>query len=99
MEPIETERLIIRRMRDDDLRHFLEYESDSEHTRYLSRRAYTGDQARDFIATERFYSMTRRAGDTLYLSGFGSVDDDLNVVGADIGEQTRFTMDAIRRTL
>lgn len=51
------------------------------------------------VATEPFYSMTRRAGDTLYLSGFGPVDDDLNVIGADIGEQTRFTMDAIRRTL
>ena len=53
MEPIETERLIIRRMRDDDLRDFLEYESDSEHTRYLSRSAYTEGQARDFIATAR----------------------------------------------
>ena len=51
------------------------------------------------VSSEPFYNMTRRAGDTLYLSGFGPVDDELNVVGADIGEQTRFTMGAIRRTL
>jgi len=51
------------------------------------------------VSSEPFYNMTRRAGDTLYLSGFGPVDDELNVVGADIGEQTRFTMAAIRRTL
>lgn len=50
-------------------------------------------------ATEPFYSMTRRAGETLYLSGFGPVDENLDVVGADIVEQTRFTMQAIRRTL
>ena len=51
------------------------------------------------ISTEPFYSMTRRAGDTLYLSGFGPVDNQLNVVGADITEQTRFTMQAIEHTL
>ena len=51
------------------------------------------------VSSEPFYNMTRRAGGTLYLSGFGPVDDELNVVGADIGEQTRFTMAAIRRTL
>ena len=39
------------------------------------------------ISTEPFYAMTRRAGDTLYLSGFGPVDNQLNVVGADITEQ------------
>jgi 2-iminobutanoate/2-iminopropanoate deaminase len=47
---------------------------------------------------EPFYSMARRAGDTLYLSGFGPVKDG-SVVGADIGEQTRFTMDAIKAVL
>lgn len=51
------------------------------------------------ISTEPFYAMTRRAGDTLYLSGFGPVDNQLNVVGADITEQTRFTMQAIEHTL
>ena len=44
------------------------------------------------IAKEPFYNTTRRAGDTLYLSGFGPVDEGLNVVGRDIIEQTRHTM-------
>ena len=44
------------------------------------------------IAKEPFYSTTRRAGDTLYLSGFGPVDTEMNVVGRDIIEQTRYTM-------
>ena len=48
---------------------------------------------------EAFYSMARRAGDTLYLSGFGPVDEKLNVVGTTIEEQTRFTMDAMERVL
>ena len=47
---------------------------------------------------EPFYSMARRAGDTLYLSGFGPVENGV-VVGKDIAEQTRFTMDAIKRVL
>jgi 2-iminobutanoate/2-iminopropanoate deaminase len=47
---------------------------------------------------EPFYSMARRAGDTLYLSGFGPVKDG-NVIGTNIIEQTRFTMDAIQQTL
>lgn len=47
---------------------------------------------------EPFYSMARRAGDTLYLSGFGPVENG-EVVGKDIAEQTRFTMDAIKRVL
>src|SRR5215204_6327227 len=49
-------------------------------------------------APEPFYSMARRAGDTLYLSGFGPVEDAV-VVGPTIVEQTRFTMDAIKRVL
>lgn len=47
---------------------------------------------------EPFYSMARRAGDTLYLSGFGPVENG-EVVGKDIAEQTRFTMDAIKKVL
>ncbi|SVD91423.1 uncharacterized protein METZ01_LOCUS444277, partial [marine metagenome] len=50
-------------------------------------------------AKEPFYSLTRRAGNMLYLSGFGPVDDEMNVVGTDIGEQTRFTMRAMTRAL
>ena len=48
---------------------------------------------------EPFYSMARRAGDILFLSGFGPVGDDLEVVGADIEAQTAFTMDALARAL
>lgn len=50
-------------------------------------------------ASEPFYSTTRRAGDTLYLSGFGPVDANLDVVGVNIAEQTRFTMAAVQRAL
>jgi 2-iminobutanoate/2-iminopropanoate deaminase len=48
---------------------------------------------------EPFYSTARRAGDLLFLSGFGPVDGALNVVGTTIEEQTTFTMDAIRAVL
>lgn len=47
---------------------------------------------------EPFYSMARRAGDTLYLSGFGPVKDG-EVVGKDIAEQTRYTMNEIKNVL
>ncbi|MCC7165004.1 MAG: RidA family protein [Anaerolineae bacterium] len=47
---------------------------------------------------EPFYSMTRRAGDILFLSGFGPVKDGL-VVGETIEEQTIFTMDAMKAAL
>jgi 2-iminobutanoate/2-iminopropanoate deaminase len=50
-------------------------------------------------APEPFYSMTRRAGSFLYLSGFGPVDADLNVVGSDIAEQARYTMDRMQEAL
>jgi 2-iminobutanoate/2-iminopropanoate deaminase len=50
-------------------------------------------------APEPFYSMARRAGDMLFLSGFGPVNSDLQVVGADIAEQTAFTMAAMTRVL
>lgn len=47
---------------------------------------------------EPFYSMSRRAGDTLYLSGFGPVENG-EVVGTSIEEQTVFTMDAMKAVL
>ena len=43
---IETERLILRRMRDEDLADFLEGESQPGHTQYLSREPYTEEEAR-----------------------------------------------------
>jgi 2-iminobutanoate/2-iminopropanoate deaminase len=58
-----------------------------------------GEMSEKSIPKEPFYSTTRRAGDTLYLSGFGPVDQGLNVVGQDITEQTRFTMQAMVRAL
>jgi enamine deaminase RidA (YjgF/YER057c/UK114 family) len=50
-------------------------------------------------APEPFYSMARRAGDMLFLSGFGPVNSDLQVVGVNIEEQTAYTMDAMTRVL
>lgn len=47
---------------------------------------------------EPFYSVTRRAGDLLFLSGFGPVKD-LVVTGETIEEQTNFTMDQIKAAL
>ena len=47
---------------------------------------------------EPFYSMSRRAGDMLFLSGFGPVKDG-EVIGANIEEQTIFTMDAMKDVL
>ncbi len=47
---------------------------------------------------EPFYSMSRRAGDMLFLSGFGPVENG-KVVGANIEEQTIFTMDAMKTVL
>ena len=52
----------------------------------------------DLASPEPFYSLTRRAGDMLYLSGFGPVDN-LQVVGADIGAQTAVTMDLMTAAL
>ena len=52
----------------------------------------------DNESPEPFYSMSRRAGDTLYLSGFGPVKDG-EVVGETIEEQTIFTMDAMKAVL
>ncbi|MDA0745442.1 MAG: RidA family protein [bacterium] len=47
---------------------------------------------------EPFYSMARRAGDMLFLSGFGPVENG-EVVGANIEEQTIFTMNAMKAVL
>lgn len=47
---------------------------------------------------EPYYSMTRRAGDLLYLSGFGPVQD-LEVVGDGVGAQTQVTMDLMTAAL
>ena len=47
---------------------------------------------------EPFYSMSRRAGDMLFLSGFGPVKDG-EVIGSNIEEQTIFTMDAMKHVL
>jgi 2-iminobutanoate/2-iminopropanoate deaminase len=53
---------------------------------------------REIQSPEPFYSMARRAGDLLFLSGFGPVEN-LVVIGKDIVEQTRYTMDAMQRVL
>lgn len=50
---IETERLVLRRMRDDDLADYLDCESQPGHTLYLSREPYTEEEARKFIAASR----------------------------------------------
>ena len=50
------------------------------------------------VSPEPFYSMARRAGDLLFLSGFGPVDGG-EVVGENIEEQTRFTMDNMAQVL
>ena len=47
---------------------------------------------------EPFYSMSRRAGDMFFLSGFGPVKDG-EVIGSNIEEQTIFTMDAMKDVL
>ena len=50
------------------------------------------------VSPEHFYSMARRAGDMLFLSGFGPVDGG-EVVGGNIEEQTIFTMDNMKQVL
>ena len=51
------------------------------------------------VSSEPWYSLTRRAGDILFLSGFGPVDGNLDVVGETIQEQTVHTMEAMGRAL
>ncbi len=53
----------------------------------------------EIASKEPFYSVTRRAGDLLFLSGFGPVDEDLNVVGTTIEEQTTYTMAEMGKAL
>lgn len=48
---------------------------------------------------EPFYSMARRAGDILFMSGFGPVNEQLEVAGTTIEEQTIYTMDLIKKAL
>jgi len=48
---------------------------------------------------EPFYSLARRAGDLLFLSAFGPVDQNMEVVGATIQEQTRACMQAMGAAL
>lgn len=50
------------------------------------------------VSPEPFYSMSRRAGDLLFLSGFGPVEG-AEVVGGNIEEQTVFTMDNMVQVL
>lgn len=50
------------------------------------------------VSPEPFYSMSRRAGDLLFLSGFGPVEG-AEVVGKNIEEQTVFTMDNMVQVL
>ena len=52
----------------------------------------------DKESPEPFYSMARRAGEMLYLSGFGPVEGGEVVVG-NIQEQTIFTMDNMKDVL
>ena len=53
MLPIETERLVVRRLLEGDLGDFLEYEIRPEHTRYLARGPYVEERAQGFIAQMR----------------------------------------------
>jgi len=48
---------------------------------------------------EPFYSMARRAGDILFMSGFGPVNEQLEVAGTTIEEHTIYTMDLIKKAL
>ena len=48
---------------------------------------------------EPFYSLARRAGDLLFLSAFGPVDQNMKVVGTTIEEQTRACMQAMGAAL
>ena len=50
---IETDRLILRRMRESDLKVYHAIDNLPGHCQFLSRGPYTKDQAREFIATAR----------------------------------------------
>jgi 2-iminobutanoate/2-iminopropanoate deaminase len=51
------------------------------------------------ISPEPFYSLARRAGDLLFLSAFGPVDERMEVVGTTIEEQTAACMEAMGAAL
>ncbi len=48
---------------------------------------------------EPFYSLARRAGDLVFLSAFGPVNERMEVVGTSIEEQTAACMDAMGAAL
>ena len=48
---------------------------------------------------EPFYSLARRAGDLLFLSAFGPVDENMKVIGTTIEEQTTACMEAMGAAL
>jgi len=48
---------------------------------------------------EPFYSLARTAGDLVFLSAFGPVDQHMQVVGTSIEEQTAACMEAMGRAL
>ena len=48
---------------------------------------------------EPFYSLARSAGGFVFTSAFGSVDENMQVVGATIEEQTRTCMEVMGRAL
>ena len=48
---------------------------------------------------EPYYSLSRQAGDMVYLSAFGPVDESMQVVGETIQEQTAACMEAMGRAL
>jgi len=50
---IETERLILRRLADEDLGHFLAYLNDPEVARYQPWESYTEEQAREVIGRQK----------------------------------------------
>ena len=50
---IETERLVLRRLADEDLGHFLDYLNDPVVARYQSWESYTEEQAREVIGRQR----------------------------------------------
>ncbi|MFC1525426.1 RidA family protein [Candidatus Latescibacterota bacterium] len=48
---------------------------------------------------EPFYSLARSAGDFVFLSAFGPVNEKMEVVGTTIEEQTAACMEAVGRAL
>jgi len=53
----------------------------------------------DNASPEPFYSLIRRAGDLLFLSAFGPVDEEMEVIGTTIEEQTVACMNAMGAAL